>query len=71
MFGTGTSRPPTETDADRRRREEETARREKSRAKLVDELGRADKAIQKAMTHADDIFRAPGYRGPDRRRMPR
>jgi hypothetical protein len=43
-----------------------------ARTRLHRELTRADKAIQAAMGHADDMFApAAPYRGPDRRTHPR
>jgi hypothetical protein len=42
-----------------------------ARAKLQQELSRADRAIQRAMAHADEVFGPPAYRGPERRRAPR
>lgn len=33
-------------------------------------LTRADKTVQKAMAHADEVF-GPTYRGPERRSHPR
>lgn len=48
-----------------------TAEVVRARARLVEELDRADRAIRAAMGHADEMFTPDGYRGPERRRVPR
>lgn len=43
-----------------------------ARQRLRSELSRADRAIQQAMAHADEVFGPRrGYRGPERRARPR
>lgn len=44
---------------------------EAARVRLQRELSRADRAIQRAMAHADEVFAPPSYRGPERRARPR